>query len=313
VNKQDDLPETANPSTQPSPAQAVGRAVTLLLLPSNAAVVLGPAWATLCGACAAGNWRWDGSTLLALVVTLFLTEILWGSWRAQLVEMDWDGYLAVHPLPARGDAVPMLPYTTPASPLGRALGRWGQIRRWIRETLPVERRGALFALPILPPLTLLLSALIGVHTVTLSLAALALSLLEWRLARRGHAHSALQAGLEIGLSWLAGHTIFSPLTAASFSLACCYAIAYQGALAYQRPGHRSWALPALYSGQVAALIVVLAQGHPRAPLVATGIGLLLAPQLLLLARSQSGKADNGYLRRAIPFVMLAMPLAAWVA
>jgi hypothetical protein len=296
-----------------SQGQAVGRAVTLLLLPSNSLVVLGPAWATLCGACAADNWRWDGDRFLALVVTLFVTEVLWGSWRAQLVDMDWDSYVAAHPLPEPGDPVPALPYTAPNSPLGRALRRWGQVRRWIRETLPAERRGALLALPILPPVLLLFSALVGGQTFILSLAALALSLLEWRLARRGRTHSAPQAGLEIGLSWLAGHIAFAPLTTTSFSLACCYALAYQGALAYQSLERRSWALRALYLGQAAAVVAVLAQRHPSAPLAATGIGLLLAPQLLLLVRSQSGESASEYLRRAIPFMMIAMPIAAWVA
>jgi hypothetical protein len=168
------------------------------------------------------------------------------------------------------------------------------------------------ALPILPPVILLLSVLVGRQMFALSLAALALSLLEWRLARRGHTHSALQAGLEIGLSWLAGHIAFASLTTTSFSLACCYALAYQGALAYQHLERRSWALRALYLGQTAALVTVLAQRHPSAPLVATVIGLLLAPQLLLLVHPQTGEPDGEYMRRAIPFMMIAMPIAAWV-
>ena len=302
--------------------QAVGRTVTLLLPPSGSMVALGPAWATLCGACAARAWQWDGATMLSLVATVFVTEVLWASWRAHLVEADWKGYLAAHPLPPHGDQLPALPYTTPASPLGHLLKRWGQVRRWVRESLTTSQQGAILALPVLPALALLLSALVSWHLLVLSLAALCLSLLEWRLAQRATLLSAPQAALEIGLSWLAGHVAFAPLTSASFILACCYAVAYQGTLVYQRQPvekrHRAtnWALGALYFGQVAALVLVLARGRPGAALAATAMGLLTAPQLLLLAHPEAGEPAprrRQYLVRAVPFLALAMPIAAWMA
>jgi hypothetical protein len=290
--------------------------VTLSLLPSGSAVALGPVWAALCGAWAAGSWRWESEALLALVVTIFCVEVLWSSWRAQLIDLDWAAYLARHPLPTRGDPMLTLPYTTPWSPVGRALKGWAQLRRWMRETLSPERRGAVLALPVLPPLILLLSALVSWQLLVLSLAALALTLIEWRIARRGSTHTALQAGLEIGLSWLAGHVAFAPLTAISFTLACGYALSYQGALACTCPRDagpegRSWPLALFFGGQLVALVVVLLGGKPGAPVAATGMGLLLAPQWLLLARLQTGKGGVDYLRRAAPFLMLAMPIAAW--
>jgi hypothetical protein len=156
----------------------------------------------------------------------------------------------------------------------------------------------------------------------LSIAAICLSLLEWRLARRGTPLSAPQAGLEIGLSWLAGHLVFASLTPASFILACAYATAYQGALLYQghatgkHPQGFGWALGALYLGQAAALVTVLASQRPGASLAAVVLGLLIAPQLLLLAQPTVGTAEphyRQYLARAVPFVALAMPIAAWVA
>ena len=298
------------------PTRAVGRTVTLSLLPSGPAVALGPVWAVLCGAWAADGWRWESEALLALVVTIFIAEVLWSSWRAQLIDLAWAAYLAAHPLPARGDPVFTLPYTTPWSPLGHALKRWAQLRRWMRETLSAERRGAILALPILPPLIVLLSALVSWQLLALSLAALALVLIEWRIARRGGTHTALQAGLEIGLSWLAGHLAFAPLTAISFTLACGYALSYQGALACTcppdaRPGRHSWPLALFYGGQIVALVTVLLGGKLGAPVAATAMGLLLAPQWLLLARLQAGERGIHYLRRAAPFLMLAMPIAAW--
>ncbi len=296
--------------------QGIGRRMTLLLLPTGSAVPLGPAWAVLCGAWAAGGWRWEGSTLLALVVTTFVAEVLWSSWRAHLIDTDWDRFLADHPLPVAGDPVYVLPYTTPWSPLGRALSRWGQLRRWVREILPAGQRGAVLALPVLPPLILLLSALVGRHMLLLSLAGLALMVIEWRVARRQYGHRALQAGLEIGLSWMAGHMALAPLTASSFALACCYALAYQGALEIQyvdraARGPHGRSLAWLYGGQATAAMVVLMQEHRASPLAATAIALLLAPQLLLQAQLQTGKHAITYLQHAALFFMLAMPIAAW--
>jgi hypothetical protein len=224
--------------------------------------------------------------------------------------MDWTNYFAARPLPARGDPMPGLPYTTPWSPLGRFLGRIGQVRRWLRETLPIERRGALLTLPILPPLILLLSAAISWQMLVLSLAALSLSLTEWFVARRGQTHKALQAGLEIGLSWLAGHAALGPLTWVSLTLAICYALAYQGALSLG-DSRRLWSLALFCGGQLAATIVLILQERPLAALAAGALGLLLTPQLLLLAGLEIDDRGIWYLRRAIPFFMIAMSVAAW--
>ena len=263
-------------------------------------------WAALCGAWAAGNWRWKANRLPSLVLVLFLTEVLWSAWRALLVDMRWAEYVATHPLPRQGDPLPGLPYTTPWSPLGRLLGWAGRVRRWMRETLPVERRGALTTLPILPPLILVLAAAAGQQMFILSLAALALSAIEWRVSQHGKAHKSLQAGLEIGLSWLAGHIVFGPLTWVSFTLACCYALAYQGALSLESK-RRSWALALMYGGQVSALALLI---WLRYPLPAVAVGLLCAPQLLLVA-GLVGNREAWYLRRAAPFIMLSMLVAAW--
>lgn len=296
-----------HPPTNPTrPSQAVGPTVTLLLVPTGSAIAFGPVGAVLCGACAAG-WRWESDALLSLGWAVFIAEVLWGTWRAHLVDMQWGAYIAAHPLPPRGASPPGLPYTTPWSPLGRLLNGWGRLRRWMREELPVERRGALLTLPILPPLILLLSALVGWQMLVLSLAALSLSLVEWRFARRGQATLALRAGMEIGLSWLAGHAAFGPLTWASFVLACCYALAYQGLLSLDDE-RRPWSLGLLYGGQGAALVLLLL-GH--ATWGAAAVGILLAPQLLLLSRSQAGGWRAWYVRRAAPFALAAMVIAAW--
>ena len=45
---------------------------------------------------------------------------------------------------------------------------------------------------------------------------------------------------------------------------------------------------------------------------ATATGLLLIPQLLLLPRLMDHREGIWYLRHAVPFLMVAMPIAAWM-
>jgi hypothetical protein len=319
VNEQSKLSrQQHSPPPAPRLKQAVGRVATLILVPSAVAVPLGPAWAVLSGVVAAGHWHWEGSVLLSLIMAAFISEVLWSSWRAQLVDAEWRQFLRLHPLPSRGDPVPLPPYARPDSPIGRVLMQMGRIRLWMRKELPDERRGMLIATAVLPPLILLLSALVNVQMLVLSVAALSVVILEWRAAEREQDHDALRAALEIGLSWLAGHLIVAPLTPVSLLLACCYAIAYQGILSIQRPRSvdrpaRIPSLALLLSGQVAAGLTVLLSGRQVPLMGAAALGFLIAPQLLLLAGISLREHSHAYARRVAPFLMLAMPIAAWAA
>jgi hypothetical protein len=63
----------------------------------------------------------------------------------------------------------------------------------------------------------------------------------------------------------------------------------------------------LYGGQGAALVLLIVLERP---LAAALLGMLLAPQWLLLALLET-RTRQSYIRYAIPFVMLAMLVAAW--
>jgi hypothetical protein len=341
------VPDSQDPAYHSRPAK---RGITLYLLPAASVVALVPAWAVICGALAARDGRWpfqvahaagmtlDPRALTALVLAVFVVQVLWSTGQALLIDGGASPVLpgtasersaSVASRPRRG--LPGLPYTTPWSPLGRLIGRW---------RAPSRSPDARLTLVLVPLLTLILSAVVGWQMTVLSLAAIALSLLEWRVARQGRPPRALQAGTLVGLGWLAGHTVFAPLTWTSLTVACCYAIAYQGALELDReparPGEDAlsgedrrlpWALALLYGGQGAALVLLVVLGRP---LAATCSGLLLAPQWLLLGQVASRPASaglpdagppdgdscslnpaNAYGRRAIPFVLAAMLVAAW--
>ena len=124
----------------------------------------------------------------------------------------------------------------------------------------------------------------------------------------------------MGLGWLAGHVVFAPLTWTSVVLACCSAIAYQGALVLERNDASSsaksasipsaplpWALALLYGGQITTLFLLVVLGRSFA---ATLLGALLAPQWLLLALLET-QTRQSYVRHAIPFVAISMLVAAW--
>jgi hypothetical protein len=305
---------------------ATRRGVSLLLLPATSVVALVPAWAVLCGGVAAQDHRWpfqiapDPRTWLAFVLVVFVVQVLWSTGQGLLLRSSRplkshsDSLLeetADRTLPSRMKRrVPRFPYITPWSPLGR-LGR-----RWHTSTLTESAR---LTLALVPLLVLILSALIGWPMIVLSLAATALSVIEWRVARQGRTSSALEAGTLVGLGWLAGHVVFAPLSWTSLTMACCFAIAYQGALVLERGSDRGeesplspssrlpWALTLLYAGQGAALawLVVLER-----PLAAALLGTLLSPQWLLLALLKT-RTGRSYIRHATPFVMVAMLVASW--
>ena len=287
--------------------------MTLLLSPTRAAVPLGPAWAVLCGAIAAPSWQWQGSTLLALAVSALIAEVLWSSWRAHL-RTDWREVLAEHPLPARRRPTISLPYTQPSSPLGRALGRLQQVWQWVREA-PAEQSAALVAAIVLPPITLVLAALVGRQMFLLSLAAQAMTLIEWRAHHHGQKSHVFQAAIEILFPWLAGHAMLAPITPTSLLLACCFGFTYQGALSLEAATgslSRAWSLLLFFGGQAIAAAALLFAPTSHALYLVAGMGLLLAPQALLLVYAGDSAEQSSYLRRAAPFVMVSMAIAAWV-
>lgn len=290
---------------------AVGRTIAFLPAKTGTSLTWGPIWAALCGALASNGRLWPGEQLLTLLMVFFLVEGLWNTWRALLVDIDWRALATTYPLPD-GGRMPVLPYLTPWSPLGRIIDGWERLRRWAREILPPAYGNALTTMPYLPVLILTLSILLGRVFLILSVLVIALVTLEWIVARRQTWHKSLQAIVQLASSWIAGHLVFAPLAAPSLTLACAYALGYQGALYLNdercTAGQYPWALSLLFGGQVLAAGIVALQGPT---LVAIVLGLLLAPQLLLLPQLAPDTAQTHYLRPIAPIVGLSMLLAAW--
>jgi hypothetical protein len=306
--------------------KALGSTTALLLLPGRSILALMPLWSVLSGALMAfaqfGPIARIPQALLDLLLAVSIVGVLWSTWRALVVDVDWANCFQRYPLPAP-TLLSSLPYTTPWSPLGRLFARANQLRRWSQE-VPVEVAGARYTLIVLPMLILVLSALAGWPLLVLSCAALALAAIEARTTpQKPYAHrasTALRAGMQVGLGWLAGHVTLAPLTWTAVAFACSYAIAYQGVLGLERhtaePGTLKYSLLLLYGGQIAALAWLAWLGRP---LTVALSAFLLAPQWLLLVGLSSGPdaasvrqpRRRWYVDRALPFCMLAMLAAAW--
>ena len=182
-------PQVSDTSQDPAYSlNGTRRGIALMLLPATSVVALVPAWAGLCGATAARDARWpwqmalEPQALIAFALVLFIVQVLWSTGQGLLIESTRNvsptGKRPDQPPPSRTKhRRPRLPYTTPWSPLGRLGWRW--------RAAPLTE-SARWTLALLPLLVLGLSALIGWQMIVLSLAATALTLIEWRVARRGH-------------------------------------------------------------------------------------------------------------------------------
>jgi len=286
--------------------QVLGPLMKLEVRVSRPLTWLSPAWAALCGAVASGWLTFSGQNLLFLLIALFLADALWGTLWHLIAERDWLASSNWRPQVQEASLL-ALPYTAPGSPSHRVFSRLGRKLDWWRAVLWPRHGPAFVGLVAALPLTLILAIILGQRVIILTVAALALMVLALLRARR---HSApplsLQAILEMGLAWLAGHTAFGSLTWWSFLLAILYTVAYHSCLKLAKNGGKpSLILLKVSQAAVVALLIFL-----RQPVVAGVVGLLLLPQMLLQPFLDQGQVELWYLRRTRPFLMAGMLLAA---
>jgi hypothetical protein len=282
------------------------RWLDLRLWPGRPLAGGGPLWAALCGLIVSGGLELDASAVLTAGFTLFLAGPLWGGvWQA-VAEADW-----FTPFSAREWAMPapwltLLPYTSPESPAGRLAQGLGRVRVWWRERLWPGYGAAVVGLVVVLPLSLGVALIVGRPAVVLTVAVWALATLAQMVDRgAGAPPSELQALAEGALPWLLGHAVLGELTWPSVALAAAFSLGYGAALGLAADSRRSLAW--LNGGQAVAVFVLVVEGQP---LGAVLVVLLLLSQLYLQAYLHRDGNALWYLRRAQPFVMAAMLLAA---
>ena len=284
-------------------------------------------WAVLCGALASNQLQWAGDDLLTLVLVMLLADLAWGSLWDLATGPDWFRLMAGgwppkaslgtrHRRSAAGPeqaaALPSLPYSQPGSPGGRLFRGLNRLLGWWRATFwPIAGTallGFLAAAVLAVVLTLLLPARLG--PLNLALAALVgLGVIQ---RRHGRAPAAIQACVQVGLAWLAGHAALSPsgaglspISKPSLIVALAFVVATWGLLRVGEGLPRGLWL--LNGGQVVAvgLLVWL-----RQPLLAGAVGLLLFGQIAQQPVLRFGPEPAERVHRIWPWLMAAMLVAA---
>ncbi|MCP4540947.1 MAG: hypothetical protein GY832_27750 [Chloroflexi bacterium] len=259
-----------------------------------------PAWAALCGAVASGDFDWQRADWLHLALLILLVDVGWGVLWTAMGSTDWATPLRHWRDWRSGEPVQRLPYTLPGS-FGDYAARWlGQFRAWWRDVFWPTCGLSLSAIGVALVGVVVLGTLLGTNLLLLNVAVLAVIQLgiAWE-GGRGMLGSGWDAIIVIALPWLAGHIAFAEaLTFSSAGLALAFTLAWASA------GH--WL--GIAAQAVAAVILVVL----HSPLAAGLLLLLLAPQLILLPWLQRGQSVSWYVRYALPWMLAAMGIAAWV-
>jgi hypothetical protein len=266
---------------------------------------LGPAWATLCGVVASGDFGWQGGDWLRLALLILLVDGGWGTLWVALGTTNWATPLRRWSNWRLGQPVAAPPYTLPGSPGDRA-ARWlGQLRAYWRDVLWPACGPVLSAIGVALPVTAVLGVVLGAELVLLSIAALAAMQLglAWE-GGRGTVSPGWDAAIGVTLPWLAGHVAFGPPGLRSAGLALAFGLAWGAAWRADVAWGRVLGIGAQFL--VSALLVAL-----HRPLAAGGVSLLLVPQLALLPWLRRGQPASWFVRHTRPWLMAAMVVAAW--
>lgn len=272
---------------------------------TNPIILLGPAWASLCGVVACDNFGWQRQDWLKLTLLILLVDGGWGTAWAALGGTDWATPLRRWLDWRTDEPVPFSRHTLSRSP-GNRLSRWlGRLRAWWRGILWPASGPAISSIVIASGMTAALGALLGPELVLLSLAALAVMELNlvWE-GGRGTIAPGWDAGVAVALPWLAGHVAFGPLTLRSAGLAALFASAWGSAW---RAGS-GWGRALYVGGQLLTTVLLVTS---RRPLAAGMLLLLLVPQMALIPRLRRDQSIAQYVRYTRPWLLAAMLIAAW--
>jgi len=268
-----------------------GPLVRLYFAPSRMLWRIGPAWAVVAGAVAAGAPLGNAASLLRLATAVILADLVWGILRRIIPDSPGAGGTATL-------RAPSLPYGRSDAPLAQVMqtvasGQHASTAPWL---------GWLGGLA----LTVVLGLLLGTPALVISAAAVGLIFLTRALFQRDSCPSFCLAFLDVGLPWALGAVLVWPDVAGEallwFSqvgmLAAAFTLLQWGL--YRARFSAGRRLVALYFGQVMLLVTLVLLRQPWAVAVAA---LLLAPPTWWLARR--GEAEVA-LARALPWWWASM-------
>ncbi|MBI3915130.1 MAG: hypothetical protein HY327_13205 [Chloroflexi bacterium] len=279
-----------------------GRWIALDLRPARPLTLLGPAWAVLCGALASGGVGARGSSILFLLLALFLSDALLGAWRALWLESDWRA--TVRQLSVSAATWLALSTDAPHSRVARARERTARSFAYARQMVWPLVNSEIIGQLLIGLFALCLAILLGQAAIALTSGAMLLALIEGEIgAPRG---AGMRAVYEISFPWLIGQSAFGFFSALSLFLLILSTITYRAllGLASTRQGH--W----LIWSNLAQFVVVLTLVAASAPIPAAVVALGLLAQILWQARYHLDRDGVAYARRAQSYVMISMLMAA---
>lgn len=284
-----------------------GRLVALDFRPVRPLTMLGPAWAALCGALAAGALVWSSQALLNVILLLLLCDALLGAWRARWLEADWR-----HTLPhnlARAQVWLALP-DDPAASLFARLNRWVSRRiRFSRTVLWPLMDSEMIGMLMAGLLAVCVAVVLGTNVALLTGAALLLALIEGQVRTR--LQVVLRASFEITLPWLIAESAFGYFSWLSLVFAALFTLVYLALLDLSSTRKERRLLVSNLT-QLVVVALLIAMHVPAAAGIAA-LGLLA--QVLWQTRFRLDRDGRTYAQHIQSYVLVAMlvtGLALWL-
>jgi hypothetical protein len=297
--------------------QPVGRITQLQLYPIRPIWSLGPGWAAVSGALAAGSFVLSSEILLKLLLVWLLADpvlgTLWGLSVGDRSASEQDGIwrrLLTARLPTTVPSLRFLPYTQPGSPGRRLAERLGRLHLWWQATFRAEVGREFAALVAALGLALLLGAVLGRNALMLVLLSIALSWLVGLSQKRDLVRDSMPQDAnrpdivtlwyalgQFGIPWLIGAVVMGRPSWAAIALGMCYTVTYFGLIQYGRK------FRLIGSSQAVTALLLAGLRHP---LASGATAILLIPQWGLHVRAASGS----YLRGVQLFIILGMLIAS---
>jgi hypothetical protein len=284
----------------------VGRWLALDLRPTRPLTWLGPGWAVLCGTVASGGLLLSGQSLLFLVFSLLLADVLLGAWRALWLLPDWRD--AVHRAAANTPAWYIASDDVSGNAILRIARQLWRRSRYVRSVILPVIDSEIIGMTMIGALALSIAVVLGQVVVVLTMVAMVLALIEGQIdAERG---AYLRAIFEIALPWLIAQIAFGYFSWLSLFYVLIFTAVYRALLGLSdtRQGH--WML----LNNLAQLLVALVLFASRAPAVAGLVALALLAQVLWQSRFRVNRDGRAYVQRVQSYVlvtMLAAGFALW--
>ncbi|MCX7838351.1 MAG: hypothetical protein N2559_02700 [Anaerolineae bacterium] len=281
------------------PARPVlGRLLALDLRPMRPLTLLGPAAAALCGAIASGGLNGQWRSWVTLILVILLCDVLIGAWRASWLHADWRVALP------RSLANARIWYMLPDEASSSRMARWARaltqrvmlVRYGIWPLIDSEIIGMLIA----GLFALCLAALFNPIALALTLAALALALIEGQVSER---HTlGLRALIELTLPWFIAQSAFEYFSYLSLFFVLLLTIVYRALLGLIHARQERWYV----WNNIAHLVIALALFASHAPIQAALVALALLAQRLWQMRWQSEGAAREYVQHIQSYVLATM-------